>query len=84
MVVDTMGRRMVHSNAANDAINMFQNGTNCAKDLRISNKSRNFAEVFILEEFRRAPCAVIARGVLLFIWIKRLSILRKINFFLKK
>ena len=31
-----------------------------------------------------APLAVIARGVLLSIWLKKLSILRKINFFLKK
>lgn len=31
-----------------------------------------------------APYAVIARGVLLSIWLKKLSILRKINFFLKK
>lgn len=31
-----------------------------------------------------APYAVIARGVLLYILLKRLSILRKINFFLKK
>lgn len=31
-----------------------------------------------------APYAVIAWGVLLYIWIKKLSILRKINFFLKK
>lgn len=30
------------------------------------------------------PYAVIARGVLLSIWLKRLSILRKINFFFEK
>ena len=30
------------------------------------------------------PYAVIARGVLLSIWLKKLSILRKINYFLKK
>lgn len=40
--------------------------------------------VFILEEFRRTPYAVIAWGVLLYIWLKRLYILLKINFFIKK
>lgn len=34
--------------------------------------------------YGRTPYAVIARGVLLPIWLKILSILRKINFFLKK
>ena len=47
MVVDTMVGRMVHSNTANIVLNMFQNGTNCTKDLRISNKSRTFAYGFI-------------------------------------
>ena len=31
-----------------------------------------------------APLAVIARGVLLSIWLKKLSILRKIHFFFEK
>lgn len=30
------------------------------------------------------PLAAIARGVLLYIWLKKLSILRKINFFFEK
>lgn len=46
MVKPAMVGRMVHGNAANAAINMFQNGTNCTKDLRISNKSRTFAYGF--------------------------------------
>ena len=84
MVIDTMVGRMVHGDAANAAINMFQNGTNCTKDLHISNKSRTFAKVFIFELdlcYGRTPYAVIAWGVLLSIWLKKLSILRKINFF---
>ena len=46
MVEHTMVGRMVHGNAANAAINMFQNGTNCTKDLHISNKIRTFAYGF--------------------------------------
>lgn len=46
MVEPAMVRRLVHGNAANAAINMFQNGTNCTKDLYISNKSRTFAYGF--------------------------------------
>ena len=42
----TMVGRMVHGYFANAAINMFQNGTNCIKDLHISNKSRTFAYGF--------------------------------------
>ena len=65
---------------------MFKNGKNCTKDLHISNKSRTFADVFMNKlRFRfRTPCAVIARGALLYIWLKKLSNLRKINFFIKK
>lgn len=55
-----------------------------AKDLHISNKSRTFAEVFMNKLRFRTPYAVIAWGVLLYDWLKKLSILRKINFFLKK
>ena len=87
MVEHTMVRRMVHGYLANAAINMFQNGTNCTKDLHISNKSRTFAygfHIWIGFMVNWAPLAVIARGVLLSIWLKRLSILRKINFFIKK
>ena len=43
--------------------------------------------VFIFELdlcYGRTPYAVIAWGVLLYIWLKKLSILRKINFFMKK
>ena len=47
MVKHTMVGWMVHGNAANTAINMLKNGTNCTKDLHISNKSRTFAYVFI-------------------------------------
>lgn len=43
MVKPAMVRWMVHGYTANAAINMFQNGTNCTKDLHISNKSRTFA-----------------------------------------
>lgn len=46
MVEPAMGGRMVHGYTANAAINMFQNGTNCTKDLRISNKSSTFAYGF--------------------------------------
>ena len=87
MVVAAMVRRMVHGNAANAAINMFQNGTNCTKDLHISNKSRTFVHGLHKLSFYvnvRAPLAAIARGVLLSVWLKRLSILLKIHFFLKK
>lgn len=45
MVKHTMGRRLVYGYTANASINMFQNGTNCTKDLHISNKSRTFASV---------------------------------------
>lgn len=43
MVKPAMVRWVVHGNAANAAINMFQNGTNCTKDLHISKNSRTFA-----------------------------------------
>ena len=46
MVVAAMVGRMVHGNSANDILNMFKNGTNCTKDLHISNKSYTFACCF--------------------------------------
>ncbi len=46
MVKHAMVGWMVHGYFANAAINMFQNGTNCTKDLHISNKSRTFAYGF--------------------------------------
>ena len=46
MVKHAMVGWVVHGYFANAAINMFQNGTNCTKDLRISNKSSTFAYGF--------------------------------------
>ena len=46
MVVAAMVGRMVHCYTANAAINMFQNGTNCTKDLHISKNSSTFAYGF--------------------------------------
>lgn len=46
MVVAAMVGWVVHGDFANAAINMFQNGTNCTKDLHISNKSSTFAYGF--------------------------------------
>lgn len=87
MVVDTMGRRLVHGNAANAAIT-------CSKMEQIEQKICIYQikavplhTVFIFEfgfMVIWTPYAVIAWGVLLSVWLKRLSILRKINFFLKK
>lgn len=64
MVKPAMVRRMVHGNAANAAINMFQNGTNCTKDLHISIKSRTFAYgfhiaiwIYVMVDTPRSDCA---------------------------
>ena len=60
MVKPAMGRRMVHGYTANIVLNMFQNGTNCTKDLHISNKSRTFADVFmnkLRSDALRSDCA---------------------------
>lgn len=87
MVKPAMVGRLVHGNAANAAIT-------CSKLEQIAQKICVYQikvvplhTVFIFELdlcYGRAPYAVIVRGVLLYIWLKKLSILRKINFFLKK
>ena len=87
MVEPAMVRRVVHRYFANAAINMFQNGTNCTKDLHISNKSRTFAEVFIFEldfmlwsDTPRSDCA----GCFVVYFAKKIVHFTKNQLFLKK
>lgn len=65
MVEPAMVRWMVHGNAANYVITCSKMEQIAQKICIYKIKVVHLHTVFILEEFRRAPYAVIARGVLL-------------------
>ena len=87
MVVAAMVRRLVHGYLANAAITCSKMEQIaqiiCIYQIKVVPLQYGFSYLnWIYGEL--APIAAIARGVLLYIWLKKLSILRKINFFLKK
>lgn len=79
--------RMVHGDFANDILTCSKMEQIAQKICVYQIKVITLHTVFIFEfgfMVNWTPLAVIARGVLLYIWLKKLSILRKIHFFLKK